>query len=269
VTGAPKSNGVADAALKHRIPAIDRMMEVMTQLERRESGTSIRDLVAALNLPRTTVYRILNSLQLHDMVRRDESGMYLLGSRLLTLASHVATGASKVELVAVAQPFLEALADELGQSTKLSVVDGDMITVLGVASARREYALSVTPGQRQPLHAGASGKLLLAHMPEQKIDEILARPLVAYGPRTQTNPRRLRAECARIRRLGYAQDRGEVVPSVLAFAAPVFDTRGVVVAALSAPFLDGPDARRMEEIRVATIAAAKALSAAIPGPVSR
>jgi DNA-binding IclR family transcriptional regulator len=264
-----KSKAFADATLKHRIPVIDRMMEVLAQLERREGGASIRDLVGALRLPRTTVYRILNTLQLHDMVRRDESGAYQLGGRLLTLAAHVASGASTVDLVAVAQPFLDRLADEIGEGTKLSVVDGDMILVLAAAQARREYALSVTPGQRLPMHAGASGKLLLAHLPEDKIDEILSRPLVAFTPRTLTDPRRLRADLTRIRRLGYAQDKGEGTPSVLAYAAPVIDTRGEVVAAVSAPFLAGTEASRMEEIRLATIRVAKNLTDAIPGPVAR
>ena len=71
----------ADAALKHRIPVIDRMMEVLILLERRD-GATIRDLVDALELPRTTVYRILNTLQLHDMVRRNDGGAYQLGGRL-------------------------------------------------------------------------------------------------------------------------------------------------------------------------------------------
>src|SRR6058998_3713158 len=96
-----------DAVLKHRIPVIDRMMEVLSQLERRDAGLTIRDLVTQLHLPRTTIYRILNTLQMHDMVHRDDSGAYQLGRRLLGLASHVATGASEVDLVAVAQPFLD------------------------------------------------------------------------------------------------------------------------------------------------------------------
>jgi len=84
----------ADPALRHRIPVIDRMMEVLGELEAREAGASISDLVARLGLPRTTVYRILNSLQRHDMVQRSEAGSYHLGHRLLALASHVAAGSS-------------------------------------------------------------------------------------------------------------------------------------------------------------------------------
>lgn len=264
-----ENSGFADAALKHRIPVIDRMMEVLAELERRDGGATIRELVSALRLPRTTIYRILNTLQLHDMVRRDENGAYQLGSRLLGLAAQVAAGGSAVDLVAIAQPFLDKLAAEVGEGCKLSVLDGGGVLVLAAAQGRREYALSVTPGQRMEAHAGAASKLLLAFLPEPELDAWLARPLVAFTPRTMTDPRRLRAELARIRRLGWSQDKGESIPSIQAFAAPILDTRGTMVAAISVPFLAGTEPSRMEEIRLATIAAAKALTAAIPGPVAR
>jgi DNA-binding IclR family transcriptional regulator len=252
-----------DATLRHRIPVIDRMMEVLGQLEHRDGGATIRELVAQLQLPRTTVYRILNSLQLHDMVRRDEGGAYHLGRRLLGLASHVAAAASPLDLVAFATPVLEALSRELGEGTKLSIIDAEGVLVLAAAPGRRPYALSVSPGQRGPVHAGAASKLLLAHLPEPEIARWLARPLVALTPKSITDPRRLHTELARIRRLGWAQDKGENGPSILAYAAPVVDAAGEVVAAVSVPFLQGTEPSRMEEIRLATIVAAKAISAAI------
>jgi len=88
-------------------------------------------------------------------------------------------------------------------------------------------------------------------------------------PRTRSADTRLRAELARLRRQGWAQDKGEMVLSIHAFAAPVFDTRSEMVAALSVPFLAGTDPDRMEDIRLATIATARALTTAIPGPVAR
>ncbi|HEY0854974.1 MAG TPA: IclR family transcriptional regulator [Devosia sp.] len=261
--------GFADAAMKHRIPVIDRMMDVLAQLERREAGATIRDLVTALRLPRTTIYRILNTLQLHDMVHRDEGGAYSLGSRLLTLASHVAIGAGQVDLAAVAQPIMDRLAAEIGEACKLTVIDKDGTLVLATATARREYALSVTPGQRLAAHAGAAGKLLLAYMPDADRKEWLSRPLAAFTAKTFSDPRRLASELTRIRRLGWSQDRGEGMASVHAFAAPIFDSRNQVVAALSIPFLAGAEPSRMEDIRLAAIATAKDVSAAIPGPVNR
>jgi DNA-binding IclR family transcriptional regulator len=252
-----------DAALKHRIPVIDRMMEVLGQLERHADGVTIRELVTQLKLPRTTIYRILNSLQSHSMVRRDEDGAYHLGRRLLGLASHVAASASPTDVLAFATPVLEGLSAELGEGSKLSVIDDDGVLVLAAAQGRRPYALSVTPGQRMPLHAGAASKLLLAYQDEADIDLYLSRPLEGYTPRTITDPRRLRSELARIRRLGWSQDKGESGPSILAFAAPVFDPEDRLAAAVSVPFLLGTEPSRMEEIRLATIAAGKAITAAI------
>lgn len=259
----------ADAAAKHRIPVIDRMMDVLAQLERREGGVTIRDLVVALRLPRTTIYRILNTLQLHDMVRRDDNGTYQLGSRLLGLASHVSSGASNIDLAALASPYLERLSTALGEGSKLTVIDSDSTLVIAAAQGRREYALSVSAGQRLPSHAGAAGKLLLAYLDEATLEAQLARPLTAFTARTLTDPRRLRSELTRTRRLGWSQDKGEGLASVLAFAAPVFDSRGQMVAALSVPFLSGTDASRMEEIRLAVIDMAATISKAIPGPVVR
>jgi DNA-binding IclR family transcriptional regulator len=255
----------AGAALKHTIPVIDRMMEVLGHLERQGSdGVTIRELTLKLSLPRTTVYRILNTLQSHDVVRRDDDGAYHLGRRLLSMAAHVSANMHEVDLAVVGQPFLDRLAAAIGEGIKLSVVDQDGILVLATARGRREYALTVVPGQRMPIHAGAAGKLLLAHLPPTEQSARLARPLTAFTKATITDTRRLKTELTRIRRQGWAQDKGESAPSIEAFAAPVFARDGGMVAALSIPFLAGTSAARMEEIRAAAVDAARAMSAAMP-----
>lgn len=263
------SISLEDPASKHTIPVIDRMMDVLTELEHNQNGVSIRELTEKLQLPRTTIYRILNTLQQHEMVRRDEAGCYSLGRRLLSLAAHVASRVTEFDLAAMCQPVLDRLASEVGEGIKLSVLDDEGILVLAAAQGRREYALTVAPGQRMPIHAGAASKMLLAYLPPEELDFWLSRPLSAFTSKTITDPRRLRTELARIRRLGWAQDKGETVPSIHAFAAPVYDTRSEMVAALSVPFLAGTEPDRMEYIRTAALTAAKALTAAIPGPVAR
>jgi DNA-binding IclR family transcriptional regulator len=258
-------DGIADdASNKHTIPVIDRMMDVLGEIEHQESGLTIRALTGTLGLPRTTIYRILNTLQRHDMVWRDEAGAYHLGRRLLSLASHVASRVSDIDLAAICQPFMDKLASELGEGVKLSVIDRDGILVLAASPGRREYALTVAPGQRMPIHAGAASKLLLAHLPPDDLDYWLSKPLAAYTSKTITDPKRLRTELTRIKRLGWAQDRGENAPSILAFAAPIFSGKGKLEAALSVPFLAGAEPTRMEEIRMAAIAAARAMSEAMP-----
>jgi DNA-binding IclR family transcriptional regulator len=79
----------------------------------------------------------------------------------------------------------------------------------------------------------------------------------------------LRSELLRVKRQGWAQDKGESAPSIQAFAAPVLDKTGRLLAAISVPFLAGTEAGRMEEIRLAVIAAAKELSRAVAGYPAR
>jgi DNA-binding IclR family transcriptional regulator len=247
----------------HHVPVIDRMMEMLFVLESRPGGATIRDLVEALGVPRTTVYRILNTLGHHDVVRRSDEDFYRLGPRLLRLSRSI--GDSKgFDLTTIGAPFLRSLSSETGEGSKISIVDGEGLLVVAAASGAREYALTVAPGQRMPLHAGAAGKTLLAHLPKDTVDRRLAGDLTRYTPRTITDPRRLRSELARIRRQGWAQDRGEYSPSIHAFAAPILDRYGAIIAAVSVPFIAGAATGHMEKLRVAVVAAAKALSESLP-----
>jgi DNA-binding IclR family transcriptional regulator len=262
-----ESNG--EALDKHRIPVIDRMMEVLGLLERRPNGATIRELVEVLHQPRTTVYRILNTLQAHGMVRRSVAGSYALGPRLLALAARAVGDGQDYDLAALAQPHLERLSEATGEGSKVSVLDGDAILVVAAVQGVRDYALTVVPGQRLPLHAGAAGKVLLAHLPKSELAALLEKPLAGYTVRTFTDPKRLAAELARIRRQGWAQDKGEYAPSIRAFAAPIPDRTGRVVAALSVPYLAGADTGRTEKIRASVIATAGAIAADLPAPRPR
>jgi DNA-binding IclR family transcriptional regulator len=253
------------AASQHTIPAIDRMMDVLSTLEEHPDGVSITALTNTLALPRSTVYRILNTLEAHHVVQRDDSGRYRLGQRLRTLAAHVRPGAALLDLAAIAQPFLDEVAISAGHSVKLSVLDGEEVLVLAAAQGRRPYALGVTAGQRMPINAGAAGKLLFAFEPAERQVEWLSRPLAALTARTITDPKRLKAEAARIRRQGWAQDRGESAPSIYAYAAPIQDHGRQVLAALSIPFLRGTEPEQVEDIHLTVISMADQISKALSG----
>jgi DNA-binding IclR family transcriptional regulator len=255
---------VPAALARHRIPVIDRMVEVLFLLERQPNGATIRDLVQQLKLPRTTVYRILNTLQLHDIVRRSSDGTYRLGSRLLTLAARAVTESTDYDLAALSLPHLRRLALETGEGCKVSVLDGNEVLVIAAVEGKREYALTVVPGQRLPLHAGAASKVLLANLPEDELVRRLAVPLVRYTPKTLTDPKKLRGELARIRHDGWSHDSGEYATSINAFAAQIPDRTGRIIGAVSVPYLAGAAAAHMEKIRVTAIATAGAIAADLP-----
>ena len=229
-------------------------------------GLTIREITGALGLPRTSIYRILNTLQRHEMVRRDERGGYHLGRRLLGLAARVAARGDDIDVAAVCQPFLDRLAADLGEGVKLSVLDADGVLVLAAApgpagvcadgGARPADADPCRRGEQAPAGGAAAGGAGRCGWRGR---------WSPIPPRTITEPKRLRAELARIRRQGWAQDRGENAPSILAFAAPVraarrADHRGAERAV--------PRRRRTRSgwrtIRRAAIEAARAISAALP-----
>jgi DNA-binding IclR family transcriptional regulator len=251
-------------AQKHTIPIIDRMMDVLAELERYAAGRTIRELTESLSLPRTTVYRLLNSLQSHDVVRRDDSGAYHLGRRLLSLAAHTSTRFGDAAVATICQPYLDKLAAEIGEGVKLSVLDDDGVVVIAVAQGRREYALTVATGQRMPIHASAAGKVILAHIGPEALGYWLSRPMPAYTGKTVIDTKRLKIEFATIRRRGWAEDKGETAPSILAYAAPVYGKDGRVAAALSVPFLAGTPISQMEKVKAATVSAAHVMSTVVP-----
>ena len=250
----------------HRVPVIDRMAEILFLLERRPQGATTRDLVQSLRLPRTTVYRILNTLQFHGIVRRSASGAYALGPRLLSLAASAVPESAVEDLPAVAQPHLERLSSATGEGSKVSIVDDSQLLVVCAVSGKKEYALTVVPGQRLPLHAGAAGKTLLAHLPKAEVKALLDAGLIRYTPNTLVNAKKLMTELARVRRQGWAEDHGEYVPSIHAFAAPIMDPTGKVVAALSVPYLAGSGRPHTQLIKAAVIAAAAQIGSEIPPP---
>ncbi len=242
----------------HQIPAIDRGIDVIEAIA--ASGRApISDLSARLRIPRSTVYRLLNSLQARGVVTRDADGSYGLGPWLLRMARAVPAGP---DLPTLARPVLERLADAVDNAAKLSVRDGDEALVVAVAPSPRGYGLNVQVGRRFPLHAGAASKMLLAHA-----TDALPRRLARLTRQTISDRALLLAELAHIRAEGVAEDRGEFAEGICAIAAPVMDATGGCPAVVSVPFLAAEPAWRIREIRRAVIAAARELTAALGGGV--
>ena len=244
----------------HRIPAIERAMDVLDALTR-EPGATISQLSEALDIPRSTVYRILNSLAAGAAVAKEGEG-YHVGPKLIQWANAVTRGA---DLVSLARSHLERLANEESATVKLSVLEADKALVVAVAQSPRQFSISTQVGSRFPLHAGAASKVLLAHAPEEVQARILAGPLEAVTPLTLTDPAALRALLQEVRERGWATDQSEYVDGINAVAAPVFGPDGRCVAALSIPYLSASEAACARGWREAVVQAAKVLTRQIGG----
>jgi len=207
-----------------------------------------------LNVPRSTAYRVLRSLETGGLIVYDrERRSYHLSLALARLGQ---AALSRMDLRSAARPYLERLARETGESAFLLVVQGRAAVVIDTVTSEAPLKLTYPVGTPWPLHAGASNKVLLAHLPPEVVDEILAGPLPRITARTTTDPGRLRAELERIRRLGYAYSKGELTPGVVGVAVPVlYGDQLLGALAVAGPSSRLPGARVPAVVRELRVAA--------------
>lgn len=216
---------------------VDRAFVVLEALRDAREPLGVRDLARRVGTSPASVHRLLKSLQVRGFVTQPAgSRAYQLGWGLLTYASALL---GRTDVVGVAAPIARNLRDRTAETVTVQVPDGSDRVCVYEAEGLHEVRRRVGVGRRVPLAAGASGRALLAFLPEDEVGELLAAaaPLTA---RTLTDAARLRALLAETRRTGIAASAGETVDGVASIAAPVFDSSAVVVASLA---VSGPSIR--------------------------
>jgi DNA-binding IclR family transcriptional regulator len=226
---------------------VNRALDVLLRFDEEHPEWSVAELSQALGLHRSIVYRVLRTFEQRGVVTRSHpGGRYRLGLKLVELANVVL---ASMDLRQVAHPVMERLVRETGESAFLTVVSEDESVCIHRIESSQRVRVTLTIGGRYPLYAGASDKLLLAYLPPEGIDKVIARGLKQLTPDTITGPDRLREDLAKTRRQGWAFSVGELTPGVAAVAAPLRDSNGDVVAALSI----GGLASRFGENRLQTL----------------
>ncbi len=190
-----------------------------------------------VEMPKSTVHRILRVLEQHGFLAQDaNSRRFQLGLAALELGRRAHEG---LELRQIALPIMQEAAALSGETVLLQVVNpgGDRVVCIERVQDRQGLRLILEVGATAPLYAGCSSKVLLAYMSEAAIDAVLSGDLVKLGPRTPTDPQKIRAQLAEIRRKGYAISFEETDAGVAGVSVPVRDHLDGVVAGLS---ISGP-----------------------------
>lgn len=213
------------------LKTVDRALQVLLQFNDAHPEWSTGELAEVLGLHRSIVYRLLATLERRGfLTQADQRGRFRLGLRLVELGNVVL---ANLDLRQVARPSMARLVRETGESAFLTVVSGDESVCVDKIESSQAIRVTLTIGGRYPLHAGASNKILLAHLPLETIDELIAKGLEAITPHTITDPVGLKEDLANIRQQGWAYSVGELTPGVAAVAVPLWDSNGSLVAALS------------------------------------
>lgn len=254
-----QAEAIAGLSAANRNPAVERAMILLGELARRPDGMSLDELVRQTAISRSSVYRILNSLEAHGAVRSGRGGVYVLGGLILKLASSTLTTKMDFDLPRIAQPHLEAAAFATGETAKVSIHDLGATLVVAGAPGVSGHALHSVVGRYLPLHAGAASKVLLAHLPQAEIRRLLHTRLPRFTRLTFCDEAPLLAELEQIRAQGWSYDGGEYGLDVHSYGAPITAEGGRVVGAVSIPFVARDDAAHYRRLFEQTLATALAI----------
>lgn len=189
-------------------------------------------------LGKNKVFRILNTLEKHRLISRDEEKNYILGLRFLEYGQRVQ---NQMDLLEASQSVMDWLVGKTAETIFLSVIDGTGILIVDVRESPRSIRLTGKKGGRGPLYAGGTPTVLLAFLPEEKRHALLKTiELKPITPYTITNPSRLEEYLCQIRQQGYTVSADDLDVGAHSVAAPIRDYRGQVIAALS---IAGPSHR--------------------------
>ena len=213
----------------YHIPNIANTCHIFQLLTKSKKVLNSSEIAKELNLPRTSVYRILKTLESENMVRNVGKG-YVMGHRLINLGLQVV---SKVPERQICVPVLQKLTKKIQESTHFAILSGRNMLLIEVCDSPDALQVASRPGTLADVHCSATGKCLLAFAPESASETLMDS--LEYRQRTDkthTSKESLKKELPSIKKKGYAIDDVEYTDKIRCLAAPVFNNSGQIVGAI-------------------------------------
>lgn len=216
---------------KYLVPALDRGLRVLCEIGRQEQAIGAPELARRLSMPRTTVFRMLATLEQLGFIERAANGRdFSLGMAVLRLGFDKL---ASLELTQLGSPLLERLRDEFNYSCHLVVRDETHVVYVAKAAAQSPMASSVNVGTRLPAHATVLGRVLMADMSLAELQALYPQgSLTRRSAFTPGSIEELHQLLAQDRERGYAMQDGFFESGISTIAAPVRQASGDIVAAL-------------------------------------
>ncbi len=251
-------------AVTARVSAVKRAIQILRAFEKSDEY-SLTELVALLELNKSTAFGILQTLTEDRFLSRDpESLRFRLGPALIRLG-HLAH--EQIDVRRVARPFMDALVDETRKSVLLGTFHGDRVTIIDKVDPVGTLHVSAAIGQQVPFSAGSFGRVFIAHLPEGQVDKLLSgHELEAFTAASITDPADYKAELARVREFGYAvDDTEEYLLGVRAVSVPLMGPDGVAAGLTIVGFTSRTGDQPGEQAIKAAVAAAQEISTQLGG----
>ncbi len=215
---------------RQRDPLAKALQVLDVLVDHPEGALGVRELAGMLGTAPSTTHRILAMLADTGYVARDDDGRYSVGFELQRLAWRVA---ARFPAPAIAEPVLQALTEQTGETSALGLFDPIRRQITFVAQVETQHRLRYMAElfHSIPIHAGASGLSILAFLEPALRDRIVRAPegLPAFTSETLTTPEQLDAAMAEIRAQGYAITHGQRATGAVGIAAPIWNSDGAVL----------------------------------------
>ncbi len=212
------------------IQSVKRAFDILKAVSSNEGAISLSEITARVALPKSTVSRMLSTLEVVGAVERvNQREGFRLGDEMIALTAQVPYPRS---LGAIARPYLQELCTATGETLTLCVPDGDFAHYIEQFNGPRALQVHDWRGKRLPLYASTDGKLYLANRNDAQVDRYLNKPLQRFTRSTLTVANVLKREVKAIRKQGYAWTNGEYDAEIVGVAAPVRNESGDLVASV-------------------------------------
>jgi PcaR/PcaU/PobR family beta-ketoadipate pathway transcriptional regulator len=217
---------------RYNIEALARGLDILELFTYDNPSLSLTEIVAILNLSKSTIFRILSTLETSGYLERDPgTRRYRPSLKVLQLGF---TAINSLEVRQVARPLLERLAQEVDETVSLCVLDGTRVVYVDRVRNRAIVGLVLDIGSHVPAHCTTMGKILIANLLPDKLDKFLKNTnFKKFTPRTITDRQTFLAELSKIRKDGFAVSDGELAIDLRAAGAPIFNITQRTVAAIN------------------------------------
>ena len=212
-----------------KVGVLDKAMRILHTFPGGNVTLTPQQIAKSTGMPLPTVYRLAQVLSEHGWLMK-EGQQYRLGMALLRLGAKVAAG---IDVRSSALPHLRWLREQSNENAELFIRSGESRIAIEVVLSPHNLRVFVEIGTPVPLHVGASGKVLLAWLPEVEQSELILASAARHSDHPLGDLQALKVELARVREAGWVISDGERVTGLSAISAPVFNANKEVVAALT------------------------------------
>ena len=213
------------------VRAVERALDILLCFSLEKPTLSLTEIAEQVGMHKSTIHRLLATLESRRFVIRDKAtGMYQLGYLFIELASIML---QDVDIQHWAQPYLQHLSTESGETVDLAVLDGDHVIYLQVVESPQRVKIAAAVGQRLPLYCTATGKAFMAYLSEDQVGEILSGSLSKYTEHTLVSPADLYQDLRVTRERGFAISEQEYERDINAVAGPIMNAQGYPIAVIA------------------------------------